>query len=614
MKRFLQYIWIDKWHCIDHQGFNFSEEYSIEYDMESCTLNISKNDKYYSNDFFQKNTDLTAIVGENGTGKTTFLRTLLATSDLNLISFGFIIVYKFETELKIYYHKVQIEKVATTENHTKNKIGEFVNSSVPTDLSSNMRYIYYTGLLNKIIDPYDSIPDISDLSTYSLMKKNNKHGIDMFFLNEFTKQIEFFLSNKDRFKEFGINNPGYVTVYFNNNKAGLKELIQRYYHLYEKEDLTNEQITAKSDACIHNFLGTDETKSENTPNKLFEANLTCAMFLSIIQRLCKIGINNDECRILFDFTNCKSDDKSPFERIKKFLNDIKYPLCFPIDEYIDFIEYIEQEIMPNANFTYFSLQTLRFTMNADPEKKLSGVNVNGSLPVFVSKYEATINEDGYLYFEWGISSGEFLLFSIFARLSYEEKRRSTVANYNKPTNVLVLLDEVEVSFHPEWQRRYLRCMLNYLSDLYSDSYIQIVIATHSPIILSDIPRQNIIYLKKGLGGNIIIDSNKNHSETFGANIFRLFNDSFFLDKGAIGEFAKEKLETLLRAILNKKGNKNDLQKRIDMIGDLFLKNRFQAQLNAIYASTLDEEIAALENELKSKKKLREMQKHIENNN
>ena len=62
------------------------------------------------------------------------------------------------------------------------------------------------------------------------------------------------------------------------------------------------------------------------------------------------------------------------------------------------------------------------------------------------------------------------------------------------------------------------------------------------------------------------------------NIFRLFNDSFFLDKGAIGEFAKEKLETLLRDILNKKGNKNDLQKRIDMIGDLFLKNRFQAQL------------------------------------
>ena len=178
----------------------------------------------------------------------------------------------------------------------------------------------------------------------------------------------------------------------------------------------------------------------------------------------------------------------------------------------------------------------------------------------------------------------------------------------------MLLDEVEVSFHPEWQRRYLKCMLNYLSDLYSDSYIQIVIATHSPIILSDIPRQNIIYLKKGLDGKTIIDSNKNHSETFGANIFRLFNDSFFLDKGAIGEFAKEKLETLLRDILSKKGNKNDLQKRIDMIGDLFLKNRFQAQLNSIYATTLDEEIAALENELKCKKELREMQNHIENNN
>ena len=45
-----------------------------------------------------------------------------------------------------------------------------------------------------------------------------------------------------------------------------------------------------------------------------------------------------------------------------------------------------------------------------------------------------------------------------------------------------------------------------------------------------------------------------------------------------------------------------------------INNDIDKVINAIYASTLDEEIAALENELKSKKKLREMQKHIENNN
>ena len=602
MKQVLQYIWIEKWHCIDHQGFSFSEEYSIEYDEANHALNIEKNENYYSNGFWGKNIDLTAVVGENGTGKTTFLRTLLALSNYQLLSFGYIAVYKIEDSLKIYYHKVPIEKYDKAyciEKVWKKYSIKFDNSP------EAWRYIYYTGVMNKIVDSYDSIPSVSDLSTYSLMKKNKNHGIDIFCLNEFTKQIRFFLKNKNKIEDFGIKYPKYVTIFFNNNKEGLEEIIRRYYGLYEATILTTEQIKEKSDGFIHNFLGIGEGKDYSTPNELFEANLSCAMFLSIIQRLCKSEVDDKMLKNLWNKLNSGSDEKSPFERIKNFLSLIEFDFCFPKDKYVDFIKYIEKEIIPHSNFSSFSLKALRFTMNADPDKKILGVDVNGVLQDFVRLYETTINEDGYLLFEWGLSSGESLLFSTFARLYDEENNRRIAENYKKTTNVLVLLDEAEVSFHPEWQRKYLKCMLSFLSDLYSDIHIQIVIATHSPIMLSDIPRQNIIYLKKDKERSMIVDSNDNHSETFGANIFRLYNDSFFLDKGAIGAFAKDKLEKLLEEILSKTGKKEDIQKRIHMIGDVFLRGKFQDLFDSNYNLTLDEEIAKLEKEIEQKKLLRE---------
>ena len=70
-----------------------------------------------------------------------------------------------------------------------------------------------------------------------------------------------------------------------------------------------------------------------------------------------------------------------------------------------------------------------------------------------------------------------------------------------------------------------------------------------------------------------------------------------MDKGAIGAFAKEKLEILLKDILDGNGDKNDIQKRINLIGDDFLRSKFQAQFKSVYNTDLDSEIAALEKKL-----------------
>ena len=58
-----------------------------------------------------------------------------------------------------------------------------------------------------------------------------------------------------------------------------------------------------------------------------------------------------------------------------------------------------------------------------------------------------------------------------------------------------------------------------------DTNINILFITHSPFILSDIPKQNVLFLENGK------PSEKKNMNTFGANITDLLADSFFIEDG-----------------------------------------------------------------------------------
>ena len=129
--------------------------------------------------------------------------------------------------------------------------------------------------------------------------------------------------------------------------------------------------------------------------------------------------------------------------------------------------------------------------------------------------------------------------------------------------------------HPAWQQKYIKSLIAFLSDVYKDTHLQLMIATHSPIMLSDIPKQNVVYLHKN-NEQIIVDDNDDHAEIFGANIFRLFNDAFFLDEGAIGCFAEKKLADLLEMIVKQANQRKfEIKKRISMVGDVFLRKKIE---------------------------------------
>jgi hypothetical protein len=50
--------------------------------------------------------------------------------------------------------------------------------------------------------------------------------------------------------------------------------------------------------------------------------------------------------------------------------------------------------------------------------------------------------------------------------------------------VILLFDELEAHLHPRWQRTILRSLLEIVNDLHGVANIQIIAATHSPLVLA----------------------------------------------------------------------------------------------------------------------------------
>lgn len=110
-----------------------------------------------------------------------------------------------------------------------------------------------------------------------------------------------------------------------------------------------------------------------------------------------------------------------------------------------------------------------------------------------------------------------------------EKEHLSFLKYH---HVCMLMDEVELYYHPDLQRKFVKLLLDSITSVPLDNIynINITLVTHSPFVLSDIPQSNILCLQKG-------ESESRQGQTFGANIVDLLNESFFL-QGTIGDIAQ----------------------------------------------------------------------------
>lgn len=186
-----------------------------------------------------------------------------------------------------------------------------------------------------------------------------------------------------------------------------------------------------------------------------------------------------------------------------------------------------------------------------------------------------IDSEGRSYRD--LSYGEKTAFGLFVNI-YE-----FMADTAFKTCIL-LLDEPDISLHPKWQKELINDLVNNFKD--KENFLNIIITTHSPILLSDLPSNNITYLKK-VDNTSFIDKRENL--TFGASIYSLLNDSFYMEEGTSGEFAKEKIKGIIGDLKTKENNllnKNELLYIINQIGEPYL----QYKIRNIFDEKFKEEI------------------------
>ncbi|MCR5293865.1 MAG: ATP-binding protein [Lachnospiraceae bacterium] len=131
---------------------------------------------------------------------------------------------------------------------------------------------------------------------------------------------------------------------------------------------------------------------------------------------------------------------------------------------------------------------------------------------------------------------------------YRDQIRWLEQSQFKAESVILLIDEGELYYHPEWQRCFIRDVFDIVSE-YGDKEksadVQIVFTTSSTFMLSDILREDVVVLSEPNDEQrAYLDMNL---QTYGQNIHMLLANRFFMDS-TIGEESKKLITSLFDAL------------------------------------------------------------------
>lgn len=144
-----------------------------------------------------------------------------------------------------------------------------------------------------------------------------------------------------------------------------------------------------------------------------------------------------------------------------------------------------------------------------------------------------------------LSSGERQMLYTMSYVLYHVKNIQSVKrsdNCHQYHHINLIFDEAELYYHPDYQKQFVKKLIDYIDRCNLDKKkikcINVIIATHSPFVLTDILTQNTLYLYKGERKTV-------EQQTFGANYYDMLHDSFFFKDTALGGVATKRIKEWL---------------------------------------------------------------------
>lgn len=579
------YIWDDK-RNIKECEYNFSPNYKFSYNPQLQTFYMQRCDSLYNGWFGQNIVNITAVVGKNGSGKTNLLDCIIKA--LCGQGGGFIFykhndciysnIPKQLSEYKFTFEVIQFERFGSPlDSSLKEYINDtfviFYSPSIDRNLSNGSSYSKFEDISNSHIlrQPLSRLtqePEYARMSEVDIMQTNDLFKILLLFIYshkqrqhtvfETIKLPDYFELKLLYFSDTEPQHPTYKSLVQNLSNKGFKNRLKKFI-------LT--QI----------FLSEQHFPKEWDDKTTFEDVL---LYLN----------NGEDYRPNIFDTLCILYDSGDIKYTEGRLGGLR-------KGYHEFSCSIRIESITQAFIT-----ALYCYYNYIPMAPYASF---GTIEQNVSNAQVVIN--------LGISSGERAIYTLVSRLIgviFNKQGEIHHAAINKiiydnkfdGKTIIILLDEPDLQLHPEWQQKFISLLLNLLYVYFPKVKFQIILTTHSPILLSDIPSKNVIFINKNPDGTSKVCSELNIKETFAANIHTLYNNSFFLDGIPIGEFAKHKIEEIYDRIESGQIDNNTLCD-IYRIGEPVLRNillqKYDSKRKTLpdkkRVSLLKEELAKLEN-------------------
>lgn len=361
-------------------------------------------------------------------------------------------------------------------------------------------------------------------------------------------------------------------------------------------------------------------------NKIF--NITKIYSKTKIQEVCYEYIFN---KIYNTINYYKSYDRKKFlavfsrnesilfeELLLKIRDDDNSHITLKLKQVINFLKYHEK-LLPELNGKDFLKD--EFEINIKDYSDRLNKNIIECTPDNFSQFLIPSFFDYDLIFKDNssfsqLSSGEKQLIYgtntiLYHLLNIVSVHRNTDKKLNRYRYVNMIYDEIELYYHPDLQKKFLDYLLNEIKkqSIKNIDGINIILITHSPFILSDIPKQNILYLKTEEIEKEIKGEVKKHQiakpqsiddkNSFGANITDLLADSFFINDGLMGDFAKDKIQEVITWLNTEKPDlvlKENYKKVIEMIDEPVLRRKLSEMYSNIIGENLELEL--IEKEIK----------------
>lgn len=619
----LLYVWIEDYKNIKKQGFNFSPKHWFDFKyhedeagkVTGGTLKHEERNPDSPRDFFGENiSNVTAIVGKNGSGKSSLISRILNSLHVGTTIGDYFIIFK-KKNLKEFIlltskykplHTIaslEIIKINETEdgyiNHEYNQFGtnliyysndilygEPVLSIDPTNKTYNTRSVLS-------IDSYDISNNGKMVNTPLIHQYKNETLFDLFSLFENYRLI----SDKIPFPDYYVMKLMPYADKIGIAKKKIKAVAQKD-NTYSKNDFIN-NWDEYCDSCL------EKTKKVNNKSAIL-THICYSIFFRFIE---KHGERMNDC--LNEIENLIKLDKWEFNSISSFFGCIanvskKVLFTKRTHEIYKFFNFLKDNYPHKIRAlpTYVDDHTFLFKLKEDLDllKELYQLLTNIRYPdentmdivpdfILFDSFFANGFKD-YDLERYNYSTGEMSFLILLARL---DRLKRTKPGVNILKDTILFIDEGDLGYHPDWQREFLQLVISETANIFKQHKVQIILTTHSPFLISDLPKENIIFLNKDKNGMCEMKSPNDMTHTFGANIHSLYLNSFFLENGLMGEFAKGKIDGVIKDLNQDDANntidesrQKEMQFIIEQIGEPLIKDKLLQKYKARFEPIEDQ--------------------------